>query len=635
MTANKSKSRKISEELVLLKKAFMLHQEGKFKEAESSYIQVLKIEPNQFEALQLLGTLFGQMGKYNESIEILSKFIKIYPNHASSHNNYGMALQKINCLDKAVFHFEKAIFLNQNLAEAYNNLGNVLQEMERFEESIENCNRAISIKSNFPEAYNNLGNAFFKMNQFQDALSSYKKAISFNSYFAEAFNNLGNCLREMLFFKEALFSYDQALQINPNYPEAYFNKGETLRKQNLFKEALDCFNSAINSNPTFAEAFNSKGLALFALRNFDLAQENYNKAILIKPNYAEPYNNLGIVLQELGNLIEATAHYEKAIFIKSEFAEAHLNLAMCRLLKKDFKNGWFGYEWRRQVVKDLHDKYLERPNWNGVDSIENKTILLYAEQGIGDTIQFCRYIKLVSKLGARIILEVQEPLVDLLIQVEGVSQIVTQGNNLPEADYQCSLMSLPLAFNTTQKNIPSSTPYLNSDKNKVDKWKNYLGRKTKPRIGLVWSSASSFVNDSKRSLTLSELLSALPKDRFEYICLQKEIQLVDQEVLLRNPQIRFFGSKLENFTDTAALIDCVDLVVSTCTSVPHLSGALGKETWLLIPYMPDWRWQLSENKTLWYPSFTLYRQSIVDKWDEVLLNLYKDLEIWLQKYDYL
>ena len=625
MNANKSNSRKIPESFVILKKAFLLHQEGKFKEAESSYIQILKIEPNQFEALQLFGTLLGQMGKYKESIKILSKFIKIYPNHASSHNNYGMALQKLNCSDKAIFHFEKAIFLNPNLAEAYNNLGNVLQELDRFEESIINCNRAVSIKSNFPEAYNNLGNAFFKMKQFKDALSNYKKAISFRSNFSEAFNNLGNCLKEMLFFKEALLSYDQALQINPNFAEAYFNKGEILQKQNLFDEALVCFYSATNSNPTFAEAFNSQGLAWYAMRDFDKAQTSYRKAILIKPDYAEPYNNLGILLQELGNLIDANLNYEKAILINKGFAKAHLNLAMCRLLMKDFNNGWLGYEWRRKVVKDLQDKYLERPNWNGLDPIKNKTILLYAEQGIGDTIQFCRYIPLVSQLGARIILEVQEPLLNLLVNIEGVSEIVIQGNQLPEVDYQCSLMSLPLAFNNTITNIPSSTSYLNSDKNKVDKWMSYLGTKTKPRIGLVWSSTSSFVNDSKRSITLSELLPALPKDRFEYICLQKEIKPVDQEVLLNNPEIKFWGNELFDFSETAALIDCVDLVVSTCTSVPHLAGALGKETWLLIPYMPDWRWQLNERKTLWYPTLTLYRQTNLDKWDDVLHNLHNDL----------
>ena len=302
---------------------------------------------------------------------------------------------------------------------------------------------------------------------------------------------------------------------------------------------------------------------------------------------------------------------------------------MCNLIGGKFKNGWQEYEWRwkyQDVSKTAGIRNFSQPLWLGEQPLKDKTILLYAEQGFGDAVQFCRYVPLVAQLGAKIILEVQRPLVKLLKNLEGVSQIIAKGDMLPAFDYQCPLLSLPLAFKTDLNTIPPVPKHLTSDGENFAKWQTKLGEKSKPRVGLVWSSVSSFKNDHIRSITLLELLSALPKEGFEYICLQKEIKEIDKDTLKANPQIKFFGDLLNDFSDTAELIKCLDLVISTCTSVPHLSCSLGKETWIMLSYVPDWRWLLDRDDNPWYTSAKLYRQEKIGDWNSVLEKVKSDLE---------
>ena len=280
----------------------------------------------------------------------------------------------------------------------------------------------------------------------------------------------------------------------------------------------------------------------------------------------------------------------------------------------------------QDISKTAGIRNFPQPLWLGEQLLKDKTILLYAEQGLGDTIQFSRYIPLVAKLGAKVILEVQHPLVKLLKDLEGVDQIVAKGDTLPAFDFLCPLLSLPLAFKTAMNTIPSVSEHINSDAENVAIWQTKLGEKSKPRVGLVWSSVSSFKNYHIRDITLLELLSALPKEGFEYICLQKEIKEIDKDTLKANPQIKFFGHLLHDFSNTAELIECLDLVISTCTSVPHLSCSMGKETWLMLSYVPDWRWLLDKDDSPWYPSAKLYRQEEIGNWNGVFEKVKSDLE---------
>lgn len=250
---------------------------------------------------------------------------------------------------------------------------------------------------------------------------------------------------------------------------------------------------------------------------------------------------------------------------------------------------------------------------------------MYAEQGLGDTIQFCRYAPLVRELGAKVILEVQRPLVKLLKNLEGVNEIIAEGDALPAFDYQCPLLSLPLAFKTELQNIPSVSQHIDSDSYEVAKWQAKLGEKAKPRVGLVWSGSTIHKNDHNRSLTLSKLLSYL-NPNVEYVCLQKELRDIDKELLAQHIEIKYFGDGLEDFTDTAALCKLMDVVISVDTSVAHLAGTLGKPTWVLLPFIPDWRWLLDKDDNPWYPSAILYRQEKMGNWNSVLEKVKSDLE---------
>ena len=337
---------------------------------------------------------------------------------------------------------------------------------------------------------------------------------------------------------------------------------------------------------------------------------------------------LRCALKELKLLDEALASYDKAISIKPDYAEAYCNKSLVFLLDGQFAQGWQEYEWRwknKNVNKIAEIRNFPQPLWLGTESLKDKTILLYAEQGLGDTIQFCRYARLVAELGAKVILEVQRPLVKLLKNLEGVSQIVAKGDTLPAFDYQCQLLSLPLAFKTELRNIPSVSEHITSDNEKNSKWQTELGEKAMPRVGLVWSGSTIHINDHNRSLTLSQLLPYLPSN-VEYVCLQKELRDIDKELLAQHIEIQYYGDALEDFTDTAALCDLMDVVISVDTSVAHLAGTLGKQTWVLLPYSPDWRWLLDRDDNPWYPSAKLYRQEKIDNWNSVLEKLKIDLE---------
>ena len=323
---------------------------------------------------------------------------------------------------------------------------------------------------------------------------------------------------------------------------------------------------------------------------------------------------------------EAVANYDKAIAIKPDFSDAYWNKSIALLLCGEFKTGWELYEWRWK--NESNDKFTSKstftqPLWLGVEPLKGKTILLHSEQGLGDTIQFCRYANLVKALGARVLMEVPKSLLSLLQDLEGIDELIEKGKLLPPFDYYCPLMSLPLAFKTELNTIPSLTPYFKNDSNKVAKWRGRLGEKTTPRIGLVWSGSVGHVNDHNRSLSLDALTQHLP-NHFEYVCLQNEIRDSDKEALKKS-SIRYFGAEINDFKESAALCEVMDLVISVDTSVAHLSGALGKPTWVLLPHTPDWRWLLDRDDSPWYGSVKLYRQSKDTKWEPVLQRLVKNL----------
>jgi hypothetical protein len=314
------------------------------------------------------------------------------------------------------------------------------------------------------------------------------------------------------------------------------------------------------------------------------------------------------------------------VAIKPDLAEAQWNRSMTMLLLGDYENGWLNYEWRWRNATKLptRPRVSDKPLWLGEEPIAGKRLLVHCEQGLGDTLQFCRFTKAVANLGATVILEVQAPLASLLHRLDGVSQVIIEGSPTPEFDYHCPVMSLPLALKTTLHKIPGASGYLRSDPAKVAHWRTHLGERTRPCIGLVWSGNPKQLNDHHRSFRLARWIQQLPHD-FQYVCLQKDIRAEDRATLASTASIQLFAEAVQDFDNTAALCECLDLVISVCTSIAHLSGGLGRPTWVLLPFDADWRWLHGRVDSPWYRSVTLYRQEAIGDWDGVFARVAADL----------
>ena len=605
---------------VLLQQALTLHQQCKFKEAQVIYEKLLQLEPNHFDALQLLGALFTQTHQFEQAVDFLSKAVQINPGFAEPYSNRGNALQELGRLEEALASYDKAISIKPDYVEAYSNLANALKQLGRLDEALASADKAISLKLDYPEAYSHRGNILKEMGRLDEAIASYDKAIGIKPDYAEAHSNRGNALQELVRFDEALASYDKAISIKPDYAEAHSNRGIPLQELGRLDEAIVSYDKAISIKPDYPEAYANRGNTLQALGRLDEALASYDRAISINPNYAEAYANRSVALQDLGRMDEAIESCTRAICIKSDYPDANWNLSLFNLMVGNYSDGWKGHEWRRKNSKLPSFKEIKKfpqPIWLGAESLKDKTIFIYAEQGLGDTIQFSRYVPLVAQLGANVILEVQSPLLELLRNIEGANQVIARGDELPEFEYHCPIMSLPLAFKTEIDTIPPIARSITSSAEKVAQWKAQLGNKSKPRVGLVWSGNPAHKNDRNRSLAFSELVRYLP-DGIEYVCLQKEIRAADNEQLEKNGHIKYFGDSLEDFTDTAALCELMDVVISVDTSVAHLAATLGKPTWLLLPFRPDWRWLLGRDDSPWYPTATLFRQEHIGEWSGVL-----------------
>lgn len=407
--------------------------------------------------------------------------------------------------------------------------------------------------------------------------------------------------------------------------EAHFRRGDVLRDLRRWEEALDSYGRAAARRPLDADAVCNVGNVLRELGRWPEALAAYDRAITIRPDNAMVHANRGVVLKELQRFDEAVASLDRAVELQPDYASAHFNRGIVSLLLGRLESGWADYEWRWEDAKGA--VYRERrpfrqPRWRG-QAVAGKTVLLYGEQGYGDVLQFCRYTRLLAERGAEVNLEARAPLVSLLADLEGVSRLVTLGGTLPSFDYHCPLMSLPLAFGTRLGTIPQSTPYLRSDAGKVEFWQALLGPKRGPRVGLAWSGNPAHISDRSRSIELSRLLRGLPKG-YQYISLQKDVRETDRPALV-SAELVDASKELHDFSDTAALCDCLDVVISVDTSVAHLSAALGRPTWVLLSALPDWRWMLGRTDSPWYGSVTLYRQDEPDAWEGVLMRVAADL----------
>ena len=579
-----------------LQEALSLHRSGRFAEAAALYKKLIRQFPNNPAALKLLGMLELEQGSLQESVRLLQLSLQIDPKQPDALSSLGAAFQGLNQLDKALASFDQAIVLNPDNSDAYSNRGLALHGLNRFEEALASCDRAIAL---------NPGNA-------------------------EAHNNLGLALESLNRYAEALESFDRAIALNPDIAMIHSNRGYALQALKRPFEALASFDHAIALQPDFVEAHNDRGFLLYGFNRYDEAMASFDRAIALNPNYAKAHANRAASLVRFNRVSEALASFDRAIELQPEYASAYLGKSLLKLLMGDFEEGWKLYEWRwKEEPQKSHLRNFPQPLWLGDQTVAGKIMLIHTEQGLGDFIQFCRYAPMVAALGAKVLLETPAPLVSLAATLKGNLSIISYGEPLPPFDLYCPIMSLPLAFKTTLQSIPSEVPYLHADPERQKSWQLRLRNKTKPRIGLVWSSTSTKPSFLKRYIPL-QLMKPLLQLPAEFHALQKDIQPTDKALLTglfsKFRRIHLHHGQLYDLSNTAALMQEMDLIISIDTSVAHLAGAMGKPVWILLPYAPHFTWMLDRTDSPWYPTATLFRQPAPDDWESVIAKVVAKLK---------
>jgi tetratricopeptide (TPR) repeat protein len=480
--------------------------------------------------------------------------------------------------------------------------------------------RAAAPAQPFPEALFRQAMTSHQAGALAAAEAAYRAVLSASPRHAATMTLLATVIAQTGRPEEAVRLFDASLKLDRNQELALFNRGNALSELKRHAEALASYNRAAALWPSHAPLLNNRGNALFALGRKLEALAAFDRSIAAGPDYADAHFNRGNVLRELGRRTEAVASFDRAAALAPDHAEAQYNRALLRLRLGDYAEGWRLAEWRWLAPGAPPRRNFAQPLWLGEEDIAGKTLLLHAEQGYGDTIQYCRYAPLAAERGTRVILEVQRPLLPALVRLEGVAQLVAAGDALPPFDRHCPLMSLPLAFRTELDTVPRQVPYLRAAPSAVRHWGERLGPGRSPRVGLVWAGNRLNAIDDQRSAGLPALLPLLQCGA-EMIALQKDLTPDDRTLLAATPSLRPLGDELHDFGDTAAVLESLDLVVTVDTAVAHLAGALGRPVWVLLSPAADWRWLAGESDAPWYPTARLFRWDSAKGWPGVVANV--------------
>ncbi|CAB3792224.1 tetratricopeptide repeat protein [Pararobbsia alpina] len=547
------------------------------------------------DALLQQALALHQNGAFELAEELYREILVLRPQHFDAIQLLGTLALQGGRLDEGVELLERAVSLEPRQAVIHSNLAFAFNALRRFEEGLASAERALALKPDLVDAANNRGNALAGLDQPVDALASFEHAIALKHDSPEAWNNRACVLRDLGQPSEAVASCDQAIAMRRDYADAWSNRANALSDLNRPGEA----------------------------------QASYRRALDIRADFAEAWSNLGLTLVDLGEHANALQCYERALAIRPDYVEGHWNRALCRLEMGQLDQGWREYEWRwERASLKASKRVFDVPLWLGSTPVAGKTILLHAEQGLGDTLQFCRYAALVAQLGATVLLEVPAALMRLLTGLEGVSQLIEQGRALPPFDLHCPLLSLPLAFGTDLDTIPAAIPYLFADETQATEWGHRMQAEAagKLKVGLVWAGGNrSHVpelrkNDLRRSIALQQFGPILDVPNVQFYSLQKgsaaqrhaDARHIDAHAIVDHT------GELDDFADTAALLANFDLVISVDTSTAHLAGAMGRPVWILNRFDTCWRWLLERDDSPWYPSARLFRQPSLGDWDSVI-----------------
>jgi tetratricopeptide (TPR) repeat protein len=474
------------------------------------------------------------------------------------------------------------------------------------------------------DALHGLGLLFYRRGRLDAALALIQAALKADLDRADGFSSLGLVFHALKQFERALKSYDEGLRLAPDDVELVNRRGVALLELGRPGEALQNFERVLAAAPDDLDALGNRGNALTKLNRPAEALLSYDQALTIAPDNAQLLTNRAAALRRLDRPHEAVMSARRALLSRPDFAQAKFVEGVARLTLGDF-SGWRGYEARWGVgFLASHRRSFAAPLWLGGPSLDGKTILLHAEQGFGDTLQFVRYASLLAGRGAHVILEVQPELARLLSPLPGVATVIARGKPLPRFDFHCPLLSLPLAFGTELATIPASIPYVAPAEQDVALWRARLPRR-RPLIGLVWSGERSHDNDRNRSLRLETLLPLLKTPDATFVSLQYEVRDEDAARLREQPAIIHVGDQFRDFADTAAVISLLDAVISADTAVAHLAGAMGKLHFLLLPFGADFRWLRERDDSPWYPTARLLRQPEFGDWESVVEVLRQEL----------
>ena len=532
---------------------------------------------------------------------------------------------------------------NSQNAEAFHFLGIIACQTGKYPVAVDLIIHAIEIDSKQSPFYYSLANALREQGKFMEAIEAYQQAIRIQPNHADAYNNLGTIFINQNRIDDAIEAYQQAIQIQPNQGEAYYNLGNALHRQEKLEEAIEAYQQAIQIQPNYVDAYNNLGVVLIDHEKLRESVQIYQKTLEIQPNYADAYNNLGNALREQGKLEESIRIFQKAIYIQPNHAEAHNNLAMTLLLKGDFKNGWTQYEWRRQCDNFPFEKRdFSQPFWEGTDP-KAKSILVWTEQGIGDEIMFSSILPDLLSRNANVIVESDTRMVSLFQRSFPKTRFIPR-QNPPNSqllnttvDYQTPIGSLGKWFRTDKNSfILNRNTYLRACPKKTSEIRKKYQELAKEKIliGISWKSTGinqrQTYSKKKKSTLLEHWQPVLAQRNYYFINLQygnvkQELNEFQKHNNLKIHQDEEIDS-LSSLDDFAAQISALDLVISTSNTTVHLAGALGKQVWTLLPHIPDWRWTLEREDTLWYPKMRLFRQHRIGDWSDVFQQVKLALE---------
>jgi tetratricopeptide (TPR) repeat protein len=536
-----------------------------------------------------------RQGRLDDADKLCTRILKAVPDWFDALHLAGLIKLDTGKAAAAQVLLSKALKLNPGSAPVLANLGRALSALNRDDEAIVLVDKALALAPDSFDAFNVRGIVLLKLNRAAEAAAAFERVLTLEPRFLGARANLGNALVQLGRFEEALAQYDLLLAVHPDHPETLVNRGS----------------------------------ALASLGRPDAALAAYDRALALRPDYGKARLGRGATLAALNRHQEALQDYGRALVADKANADIQHNEALSLLTLGDFGRGFPKYEARWQRTGMPRRRSLGKPLWLGEYPLARKTILVHAEQGLGDTIQFARYAPLIARGGAKVVLEVQPELAAILSRLDGVASVVKRGEALPPYDVHCPTGSLPLALRTEVSTIPAPVPYLAANDERVAAWRERLGHLPSPLIAVAWSGRVDHVNDRNRSIALARFGSLFAAEQGgvngSFISIQRELRDGDADALSKVPNVMHVGDALADFDDTAAVMALADLVIAVDTSVVHLAGAMGRPVWVLLPFQPDWRWLTEREDSPWYPTVRLFRQPKPGDWDSVIVRVRDEL----------